>query len=108
MAMASSTDPDQCEVALVSPANLLRGGALRGPAVALIRPHEIGLLPGPGPARVESQHLVGPMYRTLVALNDNVFDVLATEGTWVRAAGQTCNLDLSRARIYRFEQSAGP
>ena len=79
-----------------------------GPAVALIRPHEIGLLPGPGPARVESQHLVGPMCRTVVALNDNVFDVLATEGTWVRAAGQTCNLDLSRARIYRFEQSAGP
>jgi hypothetical protein len=48
------------------------------------------------------------MCRTVVALNDNVFDVLATEGTWVRAAGQTCNLDLSRARIYRFEQSAGP
>ncbi len=79
-----------------------------GPAVALIRPHEIGLLPGPGPARVESQHLVGPMCRIVVALNGDVFDVLATDVTWVRAAGQTCNLDLSRARIYRFEQSAGP
>ena len=73
-----------------------------GPAVALIRPHEIGLLPGPGPASVESQQLVGPMCRTVVALNDDVFDVLATEGTWVRAAGQTCNLDLSRAQIYQF------
>jgi sulfate transport system ATP-binding protein len=79
-----------------------------GPAVALIRLHEIGLLPGPGPARVESRHLVGPMYRTVVALNDDVFDVLATEGSWTPSPGQTCNLDLSRARIYQSEQSAVP
>ena len=79
-----------------------------GPAVALIRPHEIGLLSGPGPARVDSQHLIGPMCRTVVALNDHLFDVLGTEGAWAPGPGQTCNLDLSRARIYRSEQSAVP
>jgi sulfate transport system ATP-binding protein len=78
-----------------------------GQAVALIRLHEIGLLPGPGPARVESRHLVGPMCRTVVALNDDVFDVLATEAAWAPAPGQTCNLDLSRARIYRSEPNWG-
>ena len=77
----------------------------RGAAVALIRPHEIKLQPGPGPGRVESQHLVGPMRRTVVALNDQVFDVLVTEGAWTPAPGQTFNLDLSRARIYPSEQS---
>jgi sulfate transport system ATP-binding protein len=77
-----------------------------GPAVALIRPHEIRLLPGPGPARVESQHPVGPMVRTVVTLNDHVFDVLVTEGAWTPSPGQTFNIDLSRARIYPSEQSA--
>jgi sulfate transport system ATP-binding protein len=71
-----------------------------GPAVALIRPHEIGLLPGPGPARAESQQSLPPLRRTRISVLDQTFDVLTPEGVWVPEVGQTCRLDLKRARIY--------
>jgi sulfate transport system ATP-binding protein len=71
-----------------------------GPAVALIRPHEIGLLQGPGPAQVEGQSVAGALRRTRVVLNGQAFDVLTPANAWVPAAGETCDLDLSRARIY--------
>jgi len=77
-----------------------------GPAVALIRPHEIGLLPGPGPARVEAQHHVGPLHRARIALDGRVFDVPIPEGRWWPAAGQTCRLDLSSARVYPWPSDA--
>jgi sulfate transport system ATP-binding protein len=76
-----------------------------GKAIALIRPHEIGLLPGPGPARVAGQHRVGPLQRIRVALDDNAFDVLATTGAAIPAVGEMCSLDLSRARIYSIDQN---
>ncbi len=71
-----------------------------GPAVAVIRPQEIGLLPGPGPAHAESQQSLGPMLRTRISVLDQTFDILTAEGVWTPAAGQTCRLDLARARIY--------
>jgi sulfate/thiosulfate transport system ATP-binding protein len=79
--------------------------AASGKAIALIRPHEIGLLPGPGPARVAGQHRVGPLQRIRVVLDDNAFDVLATIGAAIPAVGETCSLDLSRARIYGTDQN---
>ena len=39
-----------------------------GPAIALIRPNEVELSPGPGPARVKSVHANGPMRRLRIAL----------------------------------------
>jgi sulfate/thiosulfate transport system ATP-binding protein len=77
-----------------------------GPAVALIRPHEIGLLPGPGPARAESRHLTGPLCRTSIVLARQCFDVLTPEGAWTPAPGQACSLDLSRARIYPVDRDS--
>jgi sulfate transport system ATP-binding protein len=71
-----------------------------GPAIALIRPHEIGLLPGSGPARVERVHAVGPMRRLRIALAGQVLEVLRPADAWIPVAGQTCGIDLSRARIY--------
>jgi len=71
-----------------------------GPAVALIRPHEIGLLPGPGPARVDARHHVGPLRRVRVRMDDRVLDLPVPEGRWLPDAGQTCRLDLSQARVY--------
>jgi sulfate transport system ATP-binding protein len=71
-----------------------------GPAIALIRPHEVDLSPGPGPARVESMHPNGPMRRMRIAVGCQVMDVLRTEDAWMPVVGETCNLDLSRARIY--------
>jgi sulfate transport system ATP-binding protein len=75
-----------------------------GPAIALIRPHEIELLPGPGPARVESVHVNGPMRRLRITLAGQVLEVLRTEDGWMPAAGDTCQLDLARARIYPAER----
>jgi sulfate transport system ATP-binding protein len=71
-----------------------------GRAVGLIRPHEIVLVPGAGPARCESQEALGPLRRTRIGVFDQTFDVLTPEGMWTPVVGQTCNLDLTRARIY--------
>ncbi len=79
-----------------------------GPAIALLRPHEIGLLPGPGPARVDSWHTVGPLRRVRTIRGDQVVDVLTQDGASAPAAGQTCNLDLSRARVYPSDHSMPP
>ena len=84
-----------------------------GPAVALIRPNEVGLSPGPGPARVESVHANGPMRRLRIVVGGQVLEVLRTEDAWMPVIGETCNLDLSRARNYpgtdqdRVRPSAG-
>jgi sulfate/thiosulfate transport system ATP-binding protein len=71
-----------------------------GPAIALLRPHEIGLLPGPGPARVETVHATGPMARVRVALAGRITEVLLPEGAPLPMAGRSYRVDLSRARIY--------
>jgi sulfate transport system ATP-binding protein len=71
-----------------------------GPAIVLIRPHEIGLRPGPGPARAVGMHANGPLCRVRIALPGQLLEVLRTDGAWRPEAGQTCDLDLSRARVY--------
>ncbi len=71
-----------------------------GPAIALIRPHEIELLPGPGPAHVKSVQISGPMRRVHVTLADQTLEVLQPENAWKPISGQTCDVDLSRSRIY--------
>ncbi len=74
-----------------------------GRAVALIRPHEIGLVPGSGPARCEGQEALGSLRRTRIGVFGQTFDVLTPDGMWTPAVGQTCSLDLARARIYPTE-----
>ncbi|MDR3529233.1 MAG: sulfate ABC transporter ATP-binding protein [Rhodopila sp.] len=75
-------------------------GCAAGPAIALLRPHEIGLLPGPGPAHVESVHAAGPMPRIRLALAGRIVEVLLPEGAALPMVGQSRGVDLSRARIY--------
>jgi sulfate/thiosulfate transport system ATP-binding protein len=75
-----------------------------GPAIALIRPHEVGVSPGPGPARVESVHSSGPMHRLRIAVGDQMLEVLRPPDAWIPAAGQTCQIDLTRARIYPLDR----
>lgn len=82
------------------PDSVLPSRCPSGPAVALIRPHEIGLLPGPGPARVVARHQVGPLRRARIALAGRVLEVPVPQGQWLPDAGQTCRLDLSQARVY--------
>lgn len=76
-----------------------------GAAFALIRPHEIGLLPGPGPAAVIAVHTLGPLTRVHVKLAERDIDVLRTPDSWTPSVGETCNLDLSKARIYPLATS---
>jgi sulfate transport system ATP-binding protein len=71
-----------------------------GPGYVLIRPHEIGLLPGPGPARIVSVHATGPLTRVHLRLAEQDVDVLRQLDAWTPAVGESCDLDLSRARIY--------
>jgi sulfate/thiosulfate transport system ATP-binding protein len=82
------------------PGVLVPTAGASGAAIALLRPHEIGLLPGPGPARVESIHATGAMPRVRLALGDRVIEVLLPEEAALPAVGQSCGVDLSRARIY--------
>jgi len=74
-----------------------------GRAFALVRSHEIGLLPGPGPARVASVHAAGPLTRVHLRLGELGIDVLRQPESWVPAIGETCDLDLSRATIYPLD-----
>jgi sulfate transport system ATP-binding protein len=78
-----------------------------GPAAALIRPHEIGLLPGAGPARVAGVHSVGPLHRLHVAFAGQMVEVLRPADAWLPAVGQDCDIDLSRAKVYPGEDEAG-
>jgi sulfate transport system ATP-binding protein len=76
-----------------------------GPAIALIRPYEIGLLPGPGPGQVLSVHTSGRLRRVRLALAGQTLEVLLPEDTWSPTIGQCCALDLSRASIYSLASS---
>ena len=71
-----------------------------GPAIALIRPHEIRLLAATGPARVESVHASGPMRRLRVRVARLEFEVLLAENAWIPGVNQSCDVDLSRSRVY--------
>ena len=71
-----------------------------GPAIALIRPHEVELRIGSGPARVESLQANGPMFRLRLRFGNQTLEVLRPGGAWMPAVGDTCDLDLSRARVY--------
>lgn len=71
-----------------------------GPAIALIRPYEIGLATGPGPALVKSVHANGPMTRVHVQGPGVGFDVLCAADAPVPGTGQACMPDFARARIY--------
>jgi sulfate transport system ATP-binding protein len=78
-----------------------------GAAFALIRPHEIALLPTPGPAHTISVHATGPLKRLNLRLAGQDIEVLAQHDAWTPAAGETCDLDLSRARIYPLQVGSG-
>jgi sulfate transport system ATP-binding protein len=76
-----------------------------GPAMALIRPHEVGLFPEPGPALIESVHRSGPMHRLRILIGRQALDVLRAEDAWMPNPGQTCGVDLSRARVYTLDSN---
>ncbi len=74
--------------------------AAPGRAIALLRPHEIGLLTEAGPARVESVHATGPMARVRLTIEGRIVELLLPEGAALPGVGEARGVDLSRARIY--------
>jgi sulfate transport system ATP-binding protein len=71
-----------------------------GAAIGLIRPYEIGLVPRPGPARVQSVHASGPVKRIHVSVGGRVIEVVRPVDECVPTAGAICDLDVSRTRIF--------
>jgi sulfate transport system ATP-binding protein len=71
-----------------------------GPAVALIRPHEIGLANIPGSGVVRSIHMSGPLRHVRVDLGNRKLEISQPLDTWAPRVGQCVGLDLSRAHIY--------
>ena len=70
-----------------------------GPALAMVRPHEVGLMPGDG-AVVRATFAAGPSPRVEVALDGRVMEVLPPCGSALPAVGGTCRLELLRPRFY--------
>jgi sulfate transport system ATP-binding protein len=84
-----------------APSSALPAGACRdGAAIALIRPYQIGLIARPGPAYVQSVHANGPLKRVRLSFAGHVLEALLPAESWAAQAGETCDLDLSNARIY--------
>lgn len=77
-----------------------------GPGVLLIRPHEIGLLPGPGPAQLEVVRETGPLRRALVRIGTQRIETLRPETAWMPDKDASFRIDLSRGRVY--PRASGP
>ncbi len=71
-----------------------------GPAVALIRPDEIELLPRPGLGTVMSVHSTGLVRRIAVTIGGRTMDVIQVANAWAPSVGQTCSFRLAKAHVY--------
>jgi sulfate transport system ATP-binding protein len=79
-------------------------GGVQGPAVAYVRPHDLGVTPASaGPARISGIHVVGPDARIDIDLAGLTLEAemdrerLATLGI---AAGDRCAIHIDRARVF--------
>ena len=79
-------------------------GGVQGPAVAYVRPHDLGVTPASaGPARISGIHVVGPDARIDIDLAGLALEAemdrerLATLGI---AAGDRCAVHIDRARVF--------
>ena len=79
-------------------------GSVQGPAVAYVRPHDLGVTPAAaGPARISGIHVVGPDARIEIDLAGLALEAemdrerLATLGI---TAGDRCAVHIDRARVF--------
>jgi len=77
-----------------------------GPAIALIRPHEIALTADNGPAEVVAVYAAGPLMHIRLLLDGHVIDATQPAQNDRPRVGNTVALNLSRARIYPTEADA--
>ena len=73
-----------------------------GAALALLRPHDIGLAAG-GAATVHSVAVAGPAVRVEVLAGPHVIEVLLPQGAVPPAPGGACRLDLGAVRFFPRE-----
>ena len=87
------------------PAEALHTNCAAGAAIALIRPHEIALVPRrdhPSPAFVRSLRSTGPLRVVDLACGDRLLEVHLPDrdGGVALEAGMPCELDLRKAHVY--------
>jgi len=71
-----------------------------GPAIALIRPYQIKLIPGHGPAEVVGVYTAGPLMHVRLMLDGHVIDVVQPAQNDRPDVGTTIGLTLADAKIY--------
>jgi sulfate transport system ATP-binding protein len=71
-----------------------------GPALAALRPHEVGVAPGSGPARLRSIAADGLLERMEIELGGRLIEAIAPLGTATLRPGDLVSLDLSAARFF--------
>jgi sulfate/thiosulfate transport system ATP-binding protein len=71
-----------------------------GAATALVRPHEICLLPGAGPAQVIGARRDGLLARYTVSIGGRELPVVAADAAML-PVGARCGLDIGAARLFR-------
>ena len=76
-----------------------------GPAVAVIRPHEIELIGTSGPARVVGVQTAGPIHRLTVEIAGRRLEVVRSAEAPHPLVGECCELGISSAR--RLATAAG-
>ncbi len=79
-------------------------GGVQGPAVAYVRPHDLGVTPASaGPARISGIHVIGPDARIEIELAGLALEAemdrerLASLGI---VAGDRCSIHVDRARVF--------
>jgi sulfate transport system ATP-binding protein len=79
-------------------------GGVQGPAVAYVRPHDLGITPAAGgPARISGIHVVGPDARIDIDLAGLVLEAEMDRerlATLVIVAGDRCAVHIDRARVF--------
>jgi sulfate transport system ATP-binding protein len=70
-----------------------------GPAVALLRPHHLTLLPGGGEGRVVSVRHVGPLLHYMIEAMGQTLEVVSTSANCLRA-GDSCGLAIKKVHVF--------
>ena len=81
-------------------------GCPSGRAYALIRPHEIRLTPGAGPATVLGVQANGPVRRVRLQLADQMLECILHIDESAPTVGQSCVIDVSKATFYSGTDTA--
>ncbi len=69
-----------------------------GPAVALLRPHQLATTPGPGPAHITFVRRAGPIHHITIEAGGRLLELVSTGEA--PAAGESCGLAVVEAKVF--------